>query len=307
MALTQPTLIPQPWASNGQVGNIPQDSSEFGKASWAKGFPTETAQPLSEGGIPPSYLDFQGVLNALSNHAFFQQSGAKYTWSNTLQYPAKAVILGSDGNVYEAIVASGPGSTVGAVNPVTDTTRAAWQPYTALPEQTGNEAGFVLATNGTDAEWYDIKSDTVEAVEQASEGFDGEAGDSPTTAQLATELLTKAGTDLANLNAAGREVAAGASMPSNRYVDLTLGANGTNYTAPADGWFTLSMDGVANNYAMLRTSSNSMRTVGASPPNGTTWAGTFIPVKKGDTVGVNYYSAGAIATVFRFIYAEGAE
>lgn len=27
------------------------------------------------------------------------------------------------------------------------------------------------------------------------------------------------------------------SLPSSSYINLTLGASGTNYTAPADGWF----------------------------------------------------------------------
>ena len=40
----------------------------------------------------------------------------------------------------------------------------------------------------------------------------------------------------ANVNnfSAGKGVLAGLGMPSNRYVDLTLGTNGAGYTAPAD-------------------------------------------------------------------------
>ena len=120
MALTQPSLIPQPWGSDGQVGNIPQDSSEFGKASWAKGFPAETAQPLTEGGIPPSYLDFQGVLNALSAHAVFMQSGAHYAWNSSLDYPEGCFVLGSDSKLYQALQASGPGYSAGAKNPTSN-------------------------------------------------------------------------------------------------------------------------------------------------------------------------------------------
>ena len=119
MALTQPGTIPQPWGSDGQGGTIPQDTTVSGKASWAIGFPPETALPLSEGGVPPSYLDFQGVLNVLSAHNFFQQSGAHYTWANSLDYPVGAFVMGSDNKLYQALQASGPGYSAGAKNPTT--------------------------------------------------------------------------------------------------------------------------------------------------------------------------------------------
>lgn len=160
MALTQPSLIPQPWGSDGQVGNIPQDSSEFGKASWAKGFPTETAQPLTEGGIPPSYLDFQGVLNALSAHAVFMQSGAHYTWSNTLDYPVGCFVLGSDGKLYQSLQASGPGYSAGAKNPTTNA--AYWQIANFseyLKTSGGTVTGDLIAMRGVITKLANSKSE----------------------------------------------------------------------------------------------------------------------------------------------------
>lgn len=34
-------------------------------------------------------------------------------------------------------------------------------------------------------------------------------------------------------------------MPSTKFIDLTLGASGTTYTAPANGWFTVDIHGTA--------------------------------------------------------------
>lgn len=126
MALTQPSLIPEPWASQGSRTTIPDTTSESGRASWAQGFPPETALPLGSGGVPPHWLDFQGVLYALSNHAIFKQSGGRYAWSASLDYPVGACIIGSNNRVYQALQNSGPGYAAGAKNPTTSGNSAYW-------------------------------------------------------------------------------------------------------------------------------------------------------------------------------------
>lgn len=115
----QPNIIPVAWAANNSTTEtIPETTTEVGKASWDQGFPVETSLPLSQGGIPPKYGDFNGVLNALSQFAVYAQSGGQYAWSATLEYSIGSLVLGSDGKLYMATVASGPSST--AVNPVGD-------------------------------------------------------------------------------------------------------------------------------------------------------------------------------------------
>jgi hypothetical protein len=126
MAANQPTLIPEAWASQGSRTTIPDTTSETGRASWALGFPPETALPLGAGGVPPHWLDFQGVLYALSSHAIFQQQGGRYGWEATLDYPAGACVLGSNGQVYQASQASGPGTAAGAKDPTSAANSAYW-------------------------------------------------------------------------------------------------------------------------------------------------------------------------------------
>ena len=127
MALNAPSFIPQPWATSGQAATIPNQKPEFGRASWSQGFPTETSIPLNAGGIPPNYLDFQGVLKILSQFAFFQQSGGLFTWSSSLDYLKGCHILGSDGEEYVALASSGPSVSAGAKNPVAPSSSAYWK------------------------------------------------------------------------------------------------------------------------------------------------------------------------------------
>ena len=99
----------------------------------------------------------------------------------------------------------------------------------------------------------------------------------------------------------------GWSMPSNKYIDLTLGASGTKYTAPANGWFTLrkiaNSDGSSNDkYCDMYNNTSSI-----GVHNNGMHAFQFIctiPALKGDIIQINYNATGN-TNLFRFIYAEG--
>lgn len=111
----QPDVIPMAWAANNSTADsIPETTSESGKASWDQGFPVETRLPLSQGGVPPKYGDFNGILKILSQFALYAQAGGQYAWSNTLAYGVGSIVLGTDGNLYRAAQEST------AVNPVGD-------------------------------------------------------------------------------------------------------------------------------------------------------------------------------------------
>ena len=101
--------------------------------------------------------------------------------------------------------------------------------------------------------------------------------------------------------------ASGAGMPSNRYIDLTLGASGSTYTAPANGYFYLhkqvSGAGQTTTFAYNNNMDNSFA-VRFSQPISTGAVAGYIPCKKGTIVGVSY-TAGGKTEVFRFYYAEG--
>lgn len=96
--------------------------------------------------------------------------------------------------------------------------------------------------------------------------------------------------------------ASGASMPSNRYIDLTLGASGTAYTAPANGWviftfWNVTKTGYLNIFARMQLQNTISYTGGT--------VNVYVPVSKGETFKCNYDVTGS--NLLRFYYAEGSK
>lgn len=97
-------------------------------------------------------------------------------------------------------------------------------------------------------------------------------------------------------------------MPSNKYIDLTLGASETTYTAPANGYFLITKNSNANNqylngYNRGTNGNDRIYAVSRVAPVVGTYSIT-IPAKKNDKVMIVYNMAGTTA-FFRFVYAEG--
>jgi len=111
--IAQPSPIPSPWGAIGgqkelAVPDGVDTSAGFGRATWAKGFPSETAQPIKSGGVPPHYLDFQTVLYQITDHVFWEQVGARYKYDAAFDYPKGACVADGSGNVYQALAPNGP-------------------------------------------------------------------------------------------------------------------------------------------------------------------------------------------------------
>ena len=101
--------------------------------------------------------------------------------------------------------------------------------------------------------------------------------------------------------------AAQASMPSHKYIDLTLGASGSTYTAPANGWFMLNKAASAPtdstwHYAYLHNNTNKVESYQIGNYNHSLVC--LIPVLKGDNIYCEY-NANGDTRLLRFIYAQG--
>lgn len=124
----------------------------------------------------------------------------------------------------------------------------------------------------------------------------------PTTAWVQGVAATKANINADNFSVAGKAVLAGLGMPSSRYTDITPGATGTTYTAPANGWFFMDVGLTgADGAAQLLCDKIG---VSAIPHSGVSSSSAFLPVKAGDVVELTYGNSATFNT-FRFIYAEG--
>lgn len=96
----------------------------------------------------------------------------------------------------------------------------------------------------------------------------------------------------------------GWGMPSNRYIDLTLGASGTTYTAPVNGWFYFTVKSSASsNFLSVQNQSVGIHTQGWTHRANADLQ-HFVPAIKGQKVAI-YYESANTAGYGRFIYAEG--
>lgn len=124
------------------------------------------------------------------------------------------------------------------------------------------------------------------------------------TAGLNSELFNgKVDLNAANLSDDGKSLIAGLGMPSTTRIPLTLGASGSSYIAPANGYFFLQKaiaDTQFINLAIPDIMSITETSSGSQIP------GIFIPVLKGQTVIASYTGTGQVY-LFQFIYAEGSK
>ncbi len=97
----------------------------------------------------------------------------------------------------------------------------------------------------------------------------------------------------------------GWSMPSSRYIDLTLGASGSTYTAPANGYLYLKKNYTAKNqYIWFKYYyANSIMDI-TFWGSETGFIGASVPVREGSKMEI-WYGAAGDTIEFRFIYAEG--
>ena len=128
-----------------------------------------------------------------------------------------------------------------------------------------------------------------------------------TKSDVDTALSNKANVALDNLTNAGTEVIAHNAMPSSKYDNLTLGASGATYTAPADGWLFLNKtQGTANTRIEMYNQSSTQRTLCIGSSATGQWIYGSMQAKKGDVIEVVYSVTGS-TNAFKFIYAQGAK
>lgn len=114
-------------------------------------------------------------------------------------------------------------------------------------------------------------------------------------------------TGVRTISGPSNEYMASMAMPSDKYVDLTLGASGATYTAPADGYIAVSAKSSQNNSSVqliISASSNLMHTFNSISAG--QWARFYVPVCKSQSFAYEY--TGTFATnSLKFVYAIGSQ
>lgn len=122
--------------------------------------------------------------------------------------------------------------------------------------------------------------------------------------QVYEDMELKANTSLSNLTAEGKRIASGLGMPSNRYIDLTLGASLSYYTAPANGYFYFQRQLTGSGFQALVVTEAGYMTSEVRTHLNAGALRNFIPIRKGQQLQLQYDGSFS-SSIFRFIYAEG--
>lgn len=95
----------------------------------------------------------------------------------------------------------------------------------------------------------------------------------------------------------------GIGFPSANYDIVELGASGTQYTAPANGWFTtICKTTAANGWCNIRNEKTQLGTMCQAATNNTELR-NIVMAKKGEPIAVWYGDVSF--SLFRFVYGEG--
>lgn len=103
--MANPTLLEMPIARDGAKNSIPSTTSPTtGLLSQQYGWQDINSMPVQQGGKAPSRLDFNGVLNLLSNILFYAQKGWQFEWDSSQAYYAGCIVKDTnDGKMYMCI------------------------------------------------------------------------------------------------------------------------------------------------------------------------------------------------------------
>lgn len=140
-----PEQIDMPFAHLGDKQEIPVSSDSAGKATLSEGFPVECSKPLEVDGVPPMRTDMNGVLNLLTQWAFYAQSGGLAMWNDANNYIVPSLVS-HNGIIYTCIKENGPATSVGSKQPGAAGSEDYWTVGLGAPATAtcGNNANLYL-------------------------------------------------------------------------------------------------------------------------------------------------------------------
>lgn len=174
-----------------------------------------------------------------------------------------------------------------------------------IPTTLAALTGDVNISNPTDGQHlvYDANASVWKnTTSAASVSWGGIGGTLSDQTDLQNALDAKANVDMDNISSTGNEYMAHQAMPSGRFTNLTLGASGTTYTAPADGIFSVVLNASGTAWCNMSINNN---TVSAFATNSGPYYNGYFSVSKGDILKLEY--SNCVKNRFIFVYANGAQ
>ena len=124
--------------------------------------------------------------------------------------------------------------------------------------------------------------------------------------EILEQVAQKVNVDGTNLTAEGKRLISSYAMPSSRYIDLTVGASGAEYSAPADGFvFCIRNSTQEFGTIILQNLTTGIGVSHQNILNGNN-AYCYLPVRKNDIFQWRSATSGTFLT-FRFYYTQGSE
>jgi hypothetical protein len=97
---------------------------------------------MTQGGVAPNRLDFNGLLRMMTEFSYWQQSGGQFAWDVALNYAVPALVYHA-GKLWWCLAENGPDNAGGVVEPGTDP--AVWEELlVALSDQFAEGGGGEL-------------------------------------------------------------------------------------------------------------------------------------------------------------------
>ena len=122
---------------------------------------------------------------------------------------------------------------------------------------------------------------------------------------LDTQVSSKAGTSLANITNAGKILISNMAMPSSSYETLIIGASGTSYQAPSNGWVWFKgRNDVSDGQIWLGSSDGYSVSVRSKEMYTNS---LMLPVRKSSYFSISYDGNLTDVPELRFYYAVGSE
>lgn len=161
-------LFPMPFADEGAKTIIPDATTLHGRATIPGGFPNETQLTLTQGGVAPNRLDFQGMFYMLSAFAFWQQSGGMFNYNPALNYITPSVVYHND-VLWWCEIANGPATDAGEQEPGIEA-GGHWSTFFSKIAGNGGEGGGLVPVGTVISGWWNKAPDGYFALDGT--GFD---------------------------------------------------------------------------------------------------------------------------------------
>ena len=213
-----------PFAQNGDKTIPPYTATAAGNGNFSQqlGFPPETSKPLSNGGLPPNRLDFNGALNVLSQFIYWYQQGGILNYNANLNYePGNEVFYNSI--KYRALANNGPDSST--VVPGTDS--GVWENVDAKVPAGAIVPFYNVALGGSDGRrpifWGQSTADETWVL--CDGGSDGSSGNVPN--MIGKFIMGSNVAEAGQTGGSSSATISAANLPQHTHT-ITIGAAGNH-------------------------------------------------------------------------------